>query len=175
MCRSHDPLVYFLRANNGLLRLTKTQLEARPILKACANGSSEMVSNATSAVDRHCVQLSTAQICGRKNGVASYGVLMYVQFVFAAITTVACIRDFVSGDLLKTGALLMHPAIAPKLNASPQVRMDDQNSRKPQETRPDIVSDRVSWSEKRTAPLDTHGIKIAVHAWQMTLILIETR
>lgn len=78
------PLVYFLRANNSLLRLTKTQLEARPILKACANGSSEMVSNATSAVIGIVYNFQLLKYAG-ENGVASYGVLMYVQFVFAAI------------------------------------------------------------------------------------------
>lgn len=78
------PLLYFLRPNTSLLRLVKTKLEARPILKACANGSSEMVSNATSALIGILYNLQILKYAGQ-NGVASYGVLMYVQFVFAAI------------------------------------------------------------------------------------------
>ena len=56
----------------------------KPILKACANGSSEMVSNATSAVIGILYNFQLLKYAG-ENGVASYGVLMYVQFVFAAI------------------------------------------------------------------------------------------
>ncbi|MCM1525152.1 MAG: MATE family efflux transporter [Ruminococcus sp.] len=78
------PFVYFVRPNNGLLKLTKTKLEAKPILKACANGSSEMVSNATSAVIGILYNFQLLKYAG-EDGVASYGVLMYVQFVFAAI------------------------------------------------------------------------------------------
>ena len=44
------PLVYFLRPNGSLLRLTKTKLELRPILKASGNGASELVSNVTASV-----------------------------------------------------------------------------------------------------------------------------
>ena len=39
------PLFYFLRPNTSLLRLRKTRLEARVLLRACANGSSELMSN----------------------------------------------------------------------------------------------------------------------------------
>ena len=78
------PLIYFLRPNTSLLKLVKTKLELKPILKACANGSSEMVSNATSAVIGILYNFQLLKYAG-ENGVASYGVLMYVQFVFAAI------------------------------------------------------------------------------------------
>lgn len=78
------PMVYFLRSNTSLLKLVKTKLEIKPILKACANGSSEMVSNATSAVIGILYNFQLLKYAGEK-GVASYGVLMYVQFVFAAV------------------------------------------------------------------------------------------
>lgn len=78
------PMVYFLRSNTSLLKLVKTKLEIKPILKACANGSSEMVSNATSAVIGILYNFQLLKYAG-ENGVASYGVLMYVQFVFAAV------------------------------------------------------------------------------------------
>ncbi len=44
------PLVYFICPNTSLLRLTKTRLESGPILRACGNGVSEMVSNVTASV-----------------------------------------------------------------------------------------------------------------------------
>lgn len=78
------PLIYFLRPNHSLLRLVKTKLEIRPLLKACVNGSSEMVSNVTSSVVGILYNFQLLKYAGQ-NGVASYGVLMYVQFTLAAI------------------------------------------------------------------------------------------
>lgn len=78
------PLIYFLRPNSSLLRLTKTRLEARPILKACTNGASEMVSNATASIVGILYNFQLLKYAG-ENGVASYGVLMYIQFIFIAI------------------------------------------------------------------------------------------
>lgn len=78
------PLVYFLRPNRSLLRLVKTKLEIRPIVKACVNGSSEMVSSVTSSVVGILYNFQLLKYAGQ-NGVASYGVLMYVQFTLAAI------------------------------------------------------------------------------------------
>lgn len=78
------PLVYFLRPNGSLLRLAKTRLEIRPLLKACGNGMSELLTNiATSAVSI-VYNLQLMAYLG-KNGVAAYGVLMYVMLVFAAV------------------------------------------------------------------------------------------
>lgn len=78
------PLVYFLRPNTGLLQLTKTRLEARPILMACGNGASEMVSNVTASIVGMLYNFQLLKYAG-ENGVASYGVLMYVQFIFVAV------------------------------------------------------------------------------------------
>ncbi len=78
------PLVYFLRPNDSLLRLTKTKIEVRPMLQACANGSSEMVSNVTASVVGMLYNLQLLKFAG-EDGVSAYGVLMYVQFIFAAI------------------------------------------------------------------------------------------
>lgn len=78
------PFIYFLCPNTSLLRLTRTKPEIKPILKACANGSSEMVSNATSALIGILYNFQLLHYAG-ENGVAAYGVLMYVQFIFVAI------------------------------------------------------------------------------------------
>ncbi len=78
------PLFYFLRPNKSLLRLQKTKLEFRPILRACGNGSSEMVSSVTSSVVGMLYNFQLLKYAGQ-NGVAAYGVLMYAQFTFIAI------------------------------------------------------------------------------------------
>lgn len=78
------PLIYFLRPNTSLLRLTKTRLELRPVLKASGNGASELVSNVTASVVGMLYNFQLLRLAGQ-DGVSAYGVLMYVNFIFAAI------------------------------------------------------------------------------------------
>lgn len=78
------PLVYFLRKNDSLLRLTKTKLEAMPILQACGNGSSELLTNIASSFVSMLYNFQLMKYLG-ENGVSTFGVLMYVQFIFLAI------------------------------------------------------------------------------------------
>ncbi len=78
------PLIYFLSPNSSKLRLTKARLEWRPILRSCVNGSSEMVSNVTASAVGMLYNFQLLKYAGQ-NGVAAYGVLMYVQFIFAAV------------------------------------------------------------------------------------------
>ncbi len=78
------PLIYFARKNTSLLRLVKTKIEIKPILKSCANGSSELMTNVASSIVSMLYNYQLMKFIG-KNGVAAYGVLMYVQFVFLAI------------------------------------------------------------------------------------------
>jgi putative MATE family efflux protein len=78
------PLIYFLRPNSSLLRLTKTRLQLRPMLQACANGSSEMMSNLSSSIVSIIYNFQLLKYIG-EDGVSAYGVLMYVQFIFIAI------------------------------------------------------------------------------------------
>lgn len=78
------PLLYFLRPNRSLLRLTKTKLERAALLKACFNGSSELMSNISMSLVSMLYNFQLIRFSG-ENGVAAYGVLMYVQFVFVAV------------------------------------------------------------------------------------------
>ena len=78
------PLLYFLRPNSSLLRLTKARPEGRVLLKACANGSSELMSNISSSIVSMVYNFQLLKYLG-EDGVSAYGVLMYVQFVFVAI------------------------------------------------------------------------------------------
>lgn len=77
------PLFYFLRPNSSLLRLTKTRLELRILLKACGNGSSELMSNISGSVVGMLYNYQLLRFAG-EDGVAVYGVLMYVSFIFVA-------------------------------------------------------------------------------------------
>lgn len=78
------PLVYFMRKNSSLLRLTKPKFELKPIVKACTNGSSELMSNISSSIVGMLYNWQLIRLIG-ENGVSAYGVLMYVQFIFIAI------------------------------------------------------------------------------------------
>ena len=78
------PLIYFLRPNDSLLRMCPTALRLRPILQACGNGSSELMSNISSSLVGMLYNFQLMRLIG-EDGVSAYGVLMYVQFIFVAI------------------------------------------------------------------------------------------
>lgn len=78
------PILYFAKKNSSLLQLTKTKFDGRILLKTCANGSSEMVSNLSSSIVNILYNFQLMKIAG-ENGVAAYGVLMYVNFIFMAV------------------------------------------------------------------------------------------
>ncbi len=78
------PLVYFLRPNSSRLRLVRTKLEIRVLANACANGSSELMSNISSSIVSIIYNFQLLKFLG-EDGVSAYGVLMYVQFIFVAI------------------------------------------------------------------------------------------
>lgn len=77
------PVIYFSRRNSSLLRLTKTKLEGKAILKACTNGSSEFLSNISMSVVSMLYNVQLMKYAG-ENGVAAYGTLMYVSMIFIA-------------------------------------------------------------------------------------------
>ena len=78
------PLLYFLRPNSSRLRLVRTKLEIKALANACANGSSELMSNISSSIVSVIYNFQLLHFIG-EDGVSAYGVLMYVQFIFVAI------------------------------------------------------------------------------------------
>ena len=79
------PLIFFLRKNNGSkLHMVRTRLELRPIAQACSNGASELMTNISSSIVSMLYNHQLLTLAG-ENGVSAYGVLMYVQFIFAAV------------------------------------------------------------------------------------------
>lgn len=75
------PLIYFWRKNTSLLQLVRFRLEWKPILKSCANGSSEMLTNLSTSLLNMLYNLQLMRLVG-ENGVSAYGVIMYVSFIF---------------------------------------------------------------------------------------------
>lgn len=78
------PLIYFFRPNSSLLRLGKTTMDLKSLWKTCTNGSSELVSQASMSIVNMLYNAQLVRYIG-KNGVAAYGVMMYVNLVFLAI------------------------------------------------------------------------------------------
>lgn len=78
------PLFYFARENTSLLRLTGTKLEMKIILKTFGNGSSEMVTNLSASIINILYNFQLMKLAG-ENGIAAYGIIMYVNFAFMAI------------------------------------------------------------------------------------------
>nr|WP_305114750.1 MATE family efflux transporter [uncultured Acetatifactor sp.] len=77
------PLIYFGRPNSSLLRLTKTKFDGMALVKACTNGSSELMSNISMSVVGMLYNGQLMKYAG-EDGVAAYGVLMYVNMIFLA-------------------------------------------------------------------------------------------
>lgn len=78
------PLFYFLRHNSSLLRLVVTRFELRPLWKTCTNGSSELMTNLSSSLVNILYNLQLMKLTGQ-DGVAAFGTIMYVFFIFIAI------------------------------------------------------------------------------------------
>lgn len=78
------PLIYFSRKNSSILRLGKTKYDGRAIWNACTNGSSEFMSNISMSLVGMLYNLQLIKYAG-EDGVAAYGVMMYVSMIFAAV------------------------------------------------------------------------------------------
>ncbi len=80
------PLIYFFRKNSSLYRLGKTKFDFRAILKANANGSSEFMSNVSMNLVGMLYNIQLIEYAGKNgDGIAAYGVMMYVSMIFAAV------------------------------------------------------------------------------------------
>lgn len=77
------PLFYFARKNSSILRLGRTSFDGRAILKACTNGSSEFMSNVSMNIVGMLYNTQLLKFAG-ENGIAAYGVMMYVSMIFSA-------------------------------------------------------------------------------------------
>lgn len=77
------PLIYFFRKNSSILRLGKAHVDFKALVKACTNGSSEFMSNISMSVVSMLYNLQLLKYAG-EDGIAAYGVMMYVSMIFSA-------------------------------------------------------------------------------------------
>lgn len=78
------PLIYFGRKNTSLIRLVKCGFDGKALLKTCTNGASELMSNISMSIVGMLYNAQLMKYAG-EDGVAAYGVLMYVSMIFQAI------------------------------------------------------------------------------------------
>lgn len=78
------PLLYFIRNKDGRLHLGRTHWDARALLKTCTNGSSELMSNISMSLVSMLYNAQLLHYAG-EDGIAAYGVLMYVSMIFQAM------------------------------------------------------------------------------------------
>jgi len=78
------PIFYFVRQNNSRLRISKAKWDGRVLLKSCTNGSSELMTNISTSLVNILYNFQLMRLVG-EDGVAAYGVIMYVNFIFMGI------------------------------------------------------------------------------------------
>lgn len=78
------PLVYFARPNKSLLRFCRFRFDLKALLQTCTNGASELMSNISMNIVSILYNLQLIRYAG-ENGIAAYGVIMYVNFVFISV------------------------------------------------------------------------------------------
>ena len=78
------PLMYFIRENDSELQLVSSKIDWRLLGKACFNGSSELMTNVSLSLVNMLYNLQLMKYAG-ENGVAAYGVIMYVNFIFVGV------------------------------------------------------------------------------------------
>nr|WP_295777462.1 MATE family efflux transporter [uncultured Intestinibacter sp.] len=79
------PLIYFMSSKNDTaLKFVKTKLEGTVLLKACANGVSELMTTVSSSLVSMLYNFQLMRLAGQ-NGIAAYGAVMYVEFAFVAV------------------------------------------------------------------------------------------
>lgn len=78
------PIIYFARKNSSILRLTKPVIDFKAIFQGFANGSSELVSGMSASFGSILYNVQLLKYAG-ENGVAAYGVLMYISMIVTSI------------------------------------------------------------------------------------------
>lgn len=78
------PIIYFSKPNSSLLSFTKFSFDGKSLLKTATNGSSELVNNASMSLVSMLYNFQLMRFAG-ENGVAAYGVLMYVCLIFLSV------------------------------------------------------------------------------------------
>ena len=78
------PLIYFARKNSSLLMLCKPEWDGKALARICTNGASELMSNISMSIVSMLYNSQLMKYAG-EDGVAAYGTIMYVNFIFLAV------------------------------------------------------------------------------------------
>ena len=78
------PFFYFAFPNSSVLKLTKCEIDLKSLGKTLTNGSSELMTNLSMSVVNILYNYKLIGMYG-EDGVAAYGVIMYVAFIFISI------------------------------------------------------------------------------------------
>ena len=78
------PIFYFLFKKDLIIKLVKPVFRIRPIIQGCLNGISELVTNISASIVGIVYNYQLLKFAGQ-DGVSSYGVILYCQFIFLAI------------------------------------------------------------------------------------------
>ena len=78
------PMAYFFSRNTSLLHLGPTRFDGWALFQTCTNGASELMTNLSMSLVNMLYNLQLMRLAG-ENGVAAYGVIMYVNFIFVSI------------------------------------------------------------------------------------------
>ena len=84
------PLIYFIFAKSSPLHLVRAPLDIKSLLKACTNGSSELMTNISMSLVTILYNFQLMRFAG-ENGIAAYGVIMYVNFIFISVFIGFCV------------------------------------------------------------------------------------
>ncbi|WP_232050834.1 MATE family efflux transporter [Arabiibacter massiliensis] len=75
---------FFARSKTSRLRFARPEVDFRALGKTCVNGSSELMTEVAASVVSTLYNLQLMSLAGA-DGVAAYGVIMYVNFIFTAV------------------------------------------------------------------------------------------
>ena len=78
------PIIYFSRKNSSLLKFVKAKFDWNALLKICTNGFSELLNNISMTIVSLIYNAQLLKYAGT-DGIAAYGVLMYINFLFMSI------------------------------------------------------------------------------------------
>ena len=77
-------MIYFSLKSTDTIWLTRAEFDLNALVKTCFNGSSELMSNISMSLVGMLYNVQLMKYAG-ENGVAAYGVLMYVSFIFIGV------------------------------------------------------------------------------------------
>lgn len=78
------PFLYFAFPNKSALKLTRTRVYPKVLIKTCSNGMSELLGNISMSLVSMLYNFKLIEVAGN-DGVAAFGVIMYLQFIFVSI------------------------------------------------------------------------------------------